>query len=393
MTIDNTEFESLSAGDLTELVSGQVPEGLYIEYKRETYGRSDSDKREALKDVSAFANSHGGHLIIGISEENGIPVSVSGINDIDADAEILRLEQMVRTGIEPRITGIKTRSIALTGGGYAFIMRIPKSWNPPHRISANNSNRFWVRNSGGAHEASVEELRNMFTLTSDAIEKAKQFRQDRVDFITREQGIRPLEGGGRLIMHIVPLSAFSNPNQLDLEAAHANHMLFRPLGSMGMTPKFNFDGFINERGGEQNNGYTQVFRNGIIEATKSGIVREIRGNQSIPGRGIEGYIFEVLSPYINGLNNIGISPPCIIMFTLEGVEGARYLVREPMFIEDIHPIDRPCLFLPECILSDFGTDADHHRSVKPAFDALWNTMGFSGSQFFNEEGLWVGNQQ
>lgn len=393
MSIDNAEFESLTEADLVEIVSGQVPEGLYLEYKRDTYGMSDSDKKEALKDISAFANAHGGHLIIGITEENGIPVSISGINDIDADAEILRLEQIARTGIEPRITGIKTRAISLNDGGFVFIMRIPKSWNPPHRISAKNSNRFWVRNSGGAHEASVEELRNMFTLTSDAIEKAKQFRQDRINYIVSEQGIRPLVSGGRLIIHIVPLSAFSNPNQLDLEAAFSNHMLFRPLGSMDMTPKFNFDGFINERGGEHNHGYTQVFRNGIIEATKSGIVREIEGNLTIPGSGIEAQIFEVLSPYIEGLNRVGISPPCIIMFTLEGVEGARYIVSDDIFFDIPPPIDRPCLFLPECILSDFGMVADHHRSVKPAFDALWNTMGYSGSQFFNEEGLWVGSQK
>ena len=113
MPIDNSDFESLTEADLNELITGQVPEGLYIEYKRETYGTSDADKREALKDISAFSNAHGGHLIIGITEDNGIPISLDGINNIDADTEILRLEQMVRTGIEPRVTGIKTRAITL----------------------------------------------------------------------------------------------------------------------------------------------------------------------------------------------------------------------------------------------------------------------------------------
>ena len=49
MPIDNSDFESLTEADLNELITGQVPESLYIEYKRETYGASDADKREALK--------------------------------------------------------------------------------------------------------------------------------------------------------------------------------------------------------------------------------------------------------------------------------------------------------------------------------------------------------
>ena len=74
MTIDRGEFDSLSQSDLEELTEAQVPEGLRLEYKRELYGNSDSDKREFLKDVTALANSHGGHLILGI-EEKIIPFS------------------------------------------------------------------------------------------------------------------------------------------------------------------------------------------------------------------------------------------------------------------------------------------------------------------------------
>lgn len=392
MAIENANFETVSEADLQELITGQKPEGLYIEYKRETYGRTDSNKREALKDVSAFANAHGGHIIVGIEEDNGLPASLSGITDIDVDAEILRLDSIFRTGIEPRILGLKIRPILLENGNNAIVIRVPYSWNRPHRVSYQGYNKYHIRNSGGVHEANVEELRELFTLSSGALESARNFRNERLNFIVNNGGARPLVDGGRLILHIVPLSAFASSDSIDLEAVHDNQFSFRPIGSRGFTPHFNFDGYIIERGGDQNHGYTQVFRNGIIEATFSGVVREHEGSNIIPGVAIERYIFEVLSMYINGLNNVGVSPPLIIMFTLEGVHGARYIVSNNIFFEDSQTIDRDILHLPECILNDFGEDVDYHRTVKPAFDALWNATGRSEARFFNADGLWVGEQ-
>lgn len=73
MALGHLNFDDITEKDLDELIDVGVPEGLIIEYKRDIYGKSDADKKEALKDISSFANSFGGHLIIGIEERNGIP--------------------------------------------------------------------------------------------------------------------------------------------------------------------------------------------------------------------------------------------------------------------------------------------------------------------------------
>ena len=57
MALEKADFEAISEADLKELIIGEVPEGLRIEYKRELYGPTGDEKREALKDVSAFANA------------------------------------------------------------------------------------------------------------------------------------------------------------------------------------------------------------------------------------------------------------------------------------------------------------------------------------------------
>ena len=91
MSIEKADFDSIEEKDIEELVDAQVPEGLRLDFKLTNYGKSDSDKRELLKDVSALANSHGGHLVLSIKETEGVATNIVGV-DIDADAEILRME-------------------------------------------------------------------------------------------------------------------------------------------------------------------------------------------------------------------------------------------------------------------------------------------------------------
>lgn len=389
MSIENADFDTINEGDIQELVDAQVPESLRLEYKLMTYGKTGSDKRELLKDVSAFANSHGGHLIIGVEENEGIASKITGI-EIDTDSEILRMEQILRNAIDPPIAGIRIRSIPLVTGQKILIIRIPRSWNPPHRVSAQGTNKFYIRHSAGVHEPSIEELRTLFSQSATALEKARQFRNNRISSIISGEGDRTLEGGGRLFIHIIPTASFTGMVHLDVEKIHEVHHTFSPLGASGMSPRFNFHGFINERGGEKNYGYTQIFRNGILEATKADIVRIRDDRTFIPGLAFERYIFERLSEYIDGLKNIEVPTPLIIMFTLEGVKNVDYLVSDDPWGNYEYSITDDILFLPECFLEDYGEALKYHQVVRPAFDTLWNSVGYSKSQYFDDRGYWVG---
>ena len=388
MPIDRINIEEISEQDLLELIDTAIPEGIRIEYKLTTYGKTDKDKKELLKDVTAFANTHGGHLIIGMDENEGIAISLKGLERIDVDKEICRIEQLLRTGIEPKIIGIKIISIPLTNGNKAIVIRVPRSWNLPHRVCAQNSNRFWIRNTVGVHEASMDELQNLFVFKSDLLNKILDFRMVRIKIITDGKVLRPLFDNGRLIVHIVPLSAFSSQESVDLESVSNIHTYFEPIGTNGMSPRFNFDGFINERSGQNNNGYTQIFRNGIIEATKADIIREYSGKRGIPGLALERYIINTLPKYIEGLNKINVSPPLVIMITFEGVANTYYYVSENEF--DREPIDRDILLLPICILEEYGSTNYYHRTLKPALDTLWNTINYKECMYFDKDGNWKG---
>jgi hypothetical protein len=390
MSIDAANFEELSETDLSELKTAQVPEGMRIEYKLKNYGNSGAEKREFLKDISALANTQGGHLILGISETSGVATDIIGIENIDPDAEILRLDQISKGGLEPRIPGLRMKAVPLDNGNHVIVLRAPRSWNSPHRVIAQGSNKFYLRSSAGVYEPSVEELRTLFSEQTTALKIARDFRNNRISQIRSGDDIRPLEGFGRLILHIVPVASISGALTIDVELAQQQLEAFRPISSMGYTPRFNYLGFINERGGEKNQGYTQVFRNGSLEATKANIKRERDGKILIPGVALEQYFFEQYNNYIIGLRDIGVPPPLIIMLTLEGVLRTDYAVRRNEFSDPDPPLPVDILTLPECFLEDFGDEIDHHRAIKPAFDALWNAIGYPSCQTFNDDGLWVG---
>jgi hypothetical protein len=271
MSLSGTNFDDLSESDLSALIDAEVPEGLLVDYKRDAYGRGDADVKEFLKDVSSFANTAGGHLIIGMDETGGIPTKLTALTTTDLDEELQRLENLARDGIEPRIAGLRIRAVPISSGGFVIVLRIPKSWNPPHRVSARNTNRIYGRNSAGAYEFSIDELRVVFTSAASALDRVRAFRAERLAKIDSGEAIVPLaKDNGRLVLHLVPISAFGVGNQIDLERARAVQQLLWPLDSSGLSPSINFDGFCNVcYGGDgQCWSYTQVFRTGAIEAAK-----------------------------------------------------------------------------------------------------------------------------
>jgi len=391
MALSNINFENISEHDLTELLSSGVPEGVLVDYKREMYGRNDADTKEFLKDISSFANTSGGHLIIGIDEAAGVPTEIAALTG-DPDQDLQRLESLARDGIEPRISGLRIKAVRTSGGGYVIILRIPKSWSPPHRVSARNTNRMYGRNSAGAYEFSVEELRVIFTSGATTLDRVRAFRAERLARIDSGEAIVPLaQNCGRLVVHLVPTSAFGLGGQIDLAKAHAAQDLLRPIDSMGRSPRINFDGFSNLYHGSDGKcwSYTQTFRNGAVEAVKVRVVSDLQAGQLwIPTRDFDRWIFEVLPGYLSALQQLDVPPPIILMISLQGVRGAR-LAGARDSLDDPPKIDRDVLELPECIIEQYGTDADYQRAARPAFDALWNTGGYFRSNHFDSTGRWV----
>jgi hypothetical protein len=398
MSLGHLNFDDISEADLTGLIETGVAEGPTLEYKGAPYGRSDADVKECLKDVSALANANGGHLVIGLEEKDGVAANLSPITTVDADSEILRLENLLRDGIEPRIVGIRMKSVPISTGGFAIVIRVPRSWNPPHRVSARNTNRFYIRDSAGAHEVSVEELRALFNVSATAQDRTRAFRQERIAKISAGETPIPLPQSqayrGKFILHVVPLSAFSSRSMVDLDQANRQQALLRPMQADGYTPRFNFDGLILTTGSPTHS-YTQLHRNGVIEAVRvRAIVEHDDGRRLIPSLDFDRYAIEGLPLYLRALSTLGVPAPLVVMLTLTDTRGAVLGISQEQFIIDPPaPISQPILELPEIVIDDYGSSEDYQRAVRPAFDALWNAGGFSSSRYFDPSGLWIGDRR
>jgi len=132
--------------DIEDFISRKIEENLNLDYKN-IHAFNDFD--ELSKDVSAFANSEGGILILGISEEiigRGKNLKIVPKDIIWGDEFFSKeqLEDNLIGKIRPRIIGLHIYPIREGNGSLRviFLIDIPQSDNPPHMAS---DNRYYRR--------------------------------------------------------------------------------------------------------------------------------------------------------------------------------------------------------------------------------------------------------
>ncbi|WP_127900550.1 helix-turn-helix domain-containing protein [Solirhodobacter olei] len=383
-------FDEIDSATIQALVGAGATESVHLEFKRDPYGSADSDKKEFLKDVSAFANALGGHLLIGVDEVDGAASAVTPIVGIDVDKELLRLESVVRTGIEPAIVGVRMKRIQ-AGVGDVIVIQIPRSYNPPHRIIFKGSNRYHSRSSSGTYELSLEELRTLFGQFRSVEERAKTFMRERLLRVQANDGAMPLPVEvGAMIMHLVPLPDFGSGRRHELSELRQQSMAFAPLGASGYTPRVNLDGFLLYRGGPVCRGYTQVFRDGSVEATSVSMIAEMDGRRLLPSVAVPERIMQALRSYMTGLRAIDASSPILLQVSFLAMNGVGLGI-DPMRVLNPPPTyGREELHLPASIISEYRNDEDYQDVVAEQMDFLWNVFDFERCFYFNSEGKWAG---
>lgn len=384
-------LEQITLVDLEDLVREGIPEGKTIDYKRDTYGRTDSEKKELLKDTSSFANTIGGDLIIGMAEANGVPTAIPGVPSVDVDAEKLRLDETIRRGIEPRID-FAIHAVETGSGTVVFIIRIRESWILPHRVVYQGKfGEFWARNSAGKYSMDTTELRRAFTLSETLYDKVRSFSQERLVEIGRGRTPIPLKDRARLVFHMIPLESFRSRIALRIHDVMAFAQKFPPIGSQhigGYRPRLNFDGIVLYSGGNRESDvstYTQLYRNGMVEAVTDNISYEEDGKTLLAPNWYEASLIHELGLYLKSYKALSVSPPIWCFMTLTGVNGAS--VQYPGWYRHTpHSIDRPDLAVPEFVVDDL--DASPIDVLRPAFDLIWNALGLPCSFNFDKDGKW-----
>jgi len=383
MSISNKPVTEIKLAEFQDLIENKVTEKKTIDYKLAFSGNSRDDKKEFLADISSFANSSGGWIIYGIREEQGVPVELVGMEDFDYDGFKLRLENLIRDCVKPRISGVQfSEKIEVAPNRYLAAIHIPKSWAAPHVVDFDGHWKFYARNSAGKYPLDVDEVRRAFALSETTGEKIRNFRLDRLAKIGAGETPVPMPEGPKIVLHIVPLISFEPGVNFDVISLKSEICNLPTLDSSNFNYFINFDGLCTyyDTRSSQAISYSQIFRSGIIESVGTDNFFENDGMNCIDIDRIEKMIINNLSRYLRAFKCLDIELPAIFMLSLLGIKG--YVI---IFGHDIkNLINQNNLLLSEIMLSDIQTEPAIF--LKPLFDQIWNAGGWSRSMNYDENG-------
>lgn len=286
----------ISADDIRGLLVAGVPEGKEVDYKQNLPASDNEGKKEFLADVSSFANTTGGYLIFGIKEENLIPVDICGLPNLNPDIDILRFENMIRDGIDPRIPGVAMRAVQIDGSKYVLLIHVPRSFLQPHVVRFQNHWRFYARNSAGKYPLDVDEVRSAFLLSESIAEQIRRYRSDRLGKIVSGETPVRMPQTPKFIIHVAPAGAFSSGARINLSPVTekwGDWLLPVRFGSA--SSRYNIDGFLSwaVTGTSESPSYIQLFTNGCIEAVVSFNPTLSSQDKILPAIGYEKRVFRV----------------------------------------------------------------------------------------------------
>ena len=383
-------FDEINEADIRELIDNGTPERKNIEYKESLPDNKYDSKKEFLADVSSFANTVGGHILYGVKEENGIPIELPGVTNSDLDSEILRLENLLRDNIQPRIQGISIRRVNAESGKPILIIRVPQSWSKPHVVNFQGHWRFYARNSAGKYPLDVIELKSAFLATTALGERIRNFHFDRLSKISSDDMPVQLTGKARVVFHLIPYSAFEAGPTISF-ASNENDIWSIPLIYSSVSRyRHNVDGLIvyNEKGNSSSEAYTQVFRNGIVESVSASLFHSSSEDSYIPSVIFERDLIATFEACITLYKKHSISMPAVLIVSLAGVRGYKLAVSQQLdhWHDNVNRIDRDLLLLPEIIVEDYAVNSAN--ILKPIFDAMWNSAGWDKSYGYDDSGEW-----
>ena len=385
-------FDQIAKADIDTLVSSQAPEGRELDFKELLPGNTLDEKREYLYDLTSFANTSGGLLVLGIQEKRdannnptGVPAAAQGLSGINADKEIQRLESFQLTGIERRVPSVRIKPIEGFPKGPVILVQVPKSWAAPHVVTLGGIHRFYARGERGKYLMDWHQIRSSFALSESLSEKVRAFRYERLARIAAGESLpTEMAGPARAVLHVFPISAVDPSAFVDILRVRSQPGSLPPPGwksSSGWNGSPNLDGFSQMI---DRVSYVQLFRNGAIEAVDSYLLNWGNGH-TIPFPTFEQEIAEQATAYVNLLASFDIQPPIFLMVSLLRVKGHQ-IVGDGLQMIPSRPFDRDDLILPDVMLD--ALNANVPNALKPAFDTMWQAIGRDRSPSYEGAGIW-----
>ncbi len=122
------------------------PESLTVDFKKDLWTKDhkpsawatggsleDRARDKILKEVIAFANTSGGHLVLGVDETKEAPPAAAAITPIPRCVDLAERLARAAQGIDPPIPLLLVQGIPTDGDAGVVVFRVPASRSAPHR--------------------------------------------------------------------------------------------------------------------------------------------------------------------------------------------------------------------------------------------------------------------
>ena len=191
--------DQVGIADVEALISSEVPEGEQIEFKGSLPARGrdpdpwttggdkigDRARNAILEEAVAFANAHGGALLLGIEESSKEPPVAAGIWPIPRCADLAeRLKLVFRDCVEPQLPALEIFAVPTGDGAGVVVIRMGRSRLAPHRVRPTRVCP--IRRSDRCEEMTMREIQDMTLNLSRGLERLERRLAERAERFGQE---------------------------------------------------------------------------------------------------------------------------------------------------------------------------------------------------------------
>lgn len=218
-------------------------------------------------------------------------------------------------------------------------------------------------------------------------QRLKAFHLERVEQITRELPVKD-DSPGMIVLHLIPQSSADGRTRFEGKDLRKHGSGLGPLGADGSSSlnRFNAAGWLMPDGRRERRAYTQLFRDGRLEAAMAGACYKQQHQFCVVNdRRCEQAILTILPNYFAFCKAAELSPPVWMFSSLVGFDGARFISNPHFSDYSEHAIEAKLVTLPEIVIDPL--DADVAQLLRPWCDAFWQAGGMAQSLNYDKDGV------
>ncbi len=174
MSIFSKSLADIIPEDIRHLVEDDIPEGRQLEFKKTLPWKDEPDpwlqgrdrigthaRNKLLSEMVAFANAHGGTLIIGIGETEEKPPRAAEIVPLQRCAQLgEKISLCARDCISPQLPELRAQGVEMNGEGAGVVLiRVSRSRLAPHRLE--QTRECYIRRNDRCERMTMREIQDV----------------------------------------------------------------------------------------------------------------------------------------------------------------------------------------------------------------------------------------